>query len=150
MEFLQPYDKIFSLLYVEDEPLARELLHKVISRKFPAIKIHTAEDGKVGLEVFKRINPEIVLSDIDLPTLNGILMVSEIRNLNPNTEIIIVSGQVKTSNESAFVNIGISDYLEKPIRHEVLFGAIEDSLARITTSQKKQGRTLAKMKVADY
>ncbi len=130
---LQPENDTISLLYVEDEPIARYLIQKLISRKFPTMRINTAENGKVGLELFKKVSPEIVLTDIDLPMLNGILMVSEIRRLNPKAEIIILSGQEETLHDSDCVNIGISNYLKKPIRHEVLFDAIEGSLARLTS-----------------
>ncbi len=133
MGYLQPDKNEISLLYVEDEPVARELLQKIISRKFPAIKIHTAENGKMGLNLFKKIGPDIVLTDIDLPMLNGILMVSEIRRISPKAEIIILSGQGKESHESDCVKIGIGHYLEKPIVPKVLFDAIEDSLACLTS-----------------
>jgi YesN/AraC family two-component response regulator len=95
------------------------------------MKIHSTDNGKTGLELFKKISPDIVLTDINLPMLNGILMASEIRKLNYKTEIIFLSGQEKTCYESDCVKIGISQYLNKPIQHEVLFEAIEDSLARI-------------------
>jgi YesN/AraC family two-component response regulator len=132
MGFLQNDDDMISLLYVEDEPVARNLLQKVMTRKFPAIKIYSAEDGKLGLELFNKICPDIVLTDINMPVLNGIQMASEIRKLNHNTEIIIISGQEKVCYESDCVKFGISQYLNKPILHEVLFKAIEDSIACIT------------------
>jgi two-component system response regulator YesN len=136
MEYFQKDNNIISLLYVEDEPVIRGLIQKVISRKFPTMKIHLAEDGKAGLELFKKICPDILLADINLPELNGILMVSEIRKLNPKTEIIIISGQEKVCYESDCVKFGISRYLNKPILHEELFKAIEDSIACITSKRK--------------
>ncbi len=133
MENLKTDGNMKSLLHVEDEPIVRDLIQEVISLKFPCMKIHTAENGKVGLDLFKKVSPDIVLTDIDLPILNGILMVSEIRKLNPKAEIIILSGHEKTLHDSEYVNMGISYYLKKPISHEVLFDAIEGSLARLTS-----------------
>jgi YesN/AraC family two-component response regulator len=63
---------MISLLYVEDEPVARHLLQKVISRKFPDMKINEANNGRAGLELFEKIRPDIVLTNIILPMLNGI------------------------------------------------------------------------------
>ena len=133
MGFLQNDVDMISLLYVEDEPVARNLIQKVISRKFPTMKIHSAEDGKAGLELFKKISPDIVLTDINMPMLNGIQMISEIRKLNPKTEIIIITCHEKECYESDCVKIGISQYLNKPIQCEVLFNAIEDSIACISS-----------------
>jgi YesN/AraC family two-component response regulator len=129
MAYFQNDDDMISLLYVEDDPVTRCLLQKVITRKFPDMKIHSAEDGKSGLELFNKICPDIVLTDINMPVLNGIQMASEIRKLNHNTEIIIISGQEKVCYESDCVKFGIRQYLDKPILHEVLFKAIEDSIA---------------------
>lgn len=132
MGYLQRDNNNVSLLYVEDEPVVRELIQKIISLQFPAMKIHTAENGKVGLELFKKASPDIVLTDIDLPMLDGISMLYEIRTINSETEIIILSGREKTLHDSDCVNIGISNYLQKPVPHEVLCGALKDSLDRVT------------------
>ena len=137
MGFLQNDDDMISLLYVEDEPVARNLLQKVITRKFPDMKIHSAEDGKSGLELFYKICPDIVLTDINLPVLNGIQMIYEIRRFNPKTEIIILSGQEKVCYESDCFNIGISQYLNKPIQFEEFYKTIENSIARITSKKKR-------------
>jgi YesN/AraC family two-component response regulator len=131
MEFICPDDNKISLLYVEDEPNTKELIYRAISQKFPAVEINIAEHGKNGLDLFKKINADIVLTDIDMPVMNGILMAREIRKLNPKAEIIVLSGQEEECYGSDCVNIGIRHYLKKPIRHEVLFGAIGDSIARI-------------------
>ncbi len=120
--------KIFSVLYVEDEPITRILLQNIISRKFPEVEIHTAENGKIGLEIFEKISADIVLTDIDLPMMNGLKMASEIRKIDPHAEIIILSGQRKAVHDADCTKIGISYYLEKPFLHEELIKAIEGSM----------------------
>ena len=149
MGFLQGNDNIISLLYVEDEPITRELLRKVISLKFPSMQIHTAENGKVGLELFSEVSPDIVLTDIDLPVLDGMMMASEIRKIDPYAEIIILSGQEKLLHDSDCMKIGITHYLQKPVRHELLCGAIEDSLFRITAYQSNIESPVPKMRVVE-
>jgi two-component system cell cycle response regulator len=134
MEPFQNDIRKVSLLYVEDEPIARETLHRVISIKFPSIKTYTAENGKIGLDLFKNFSHDIVLTDIRLPVLDGIQMAHEIRALSPYTEIIILSSHNKTHYESDCGKIGIKHYLQKPIFHEGLVHAIEDSFARLTNS----------------
>jgi YesN/AraC family two-component response regulator len=149
MGFLQNDVDMISLLYVEDEPVVRDLIQKVIARKFPAMKIHSAEDGKAGLELFKKISPDLVLTDINMPLLNGIQMISEIRKLNPKTEIIIISCHEKECYETACFKIGISQYLNKPIQFEEFFKAIENSIACIT-SERNEVNALSKVKIKGY
>ncbi len=141
MGFLQGNDYIISLLYVEDEPIARTLLHKLISRKYPTMKIYTAENGRIGLEMFTQIRPDIVLTDIDLPLLDGMSMASEMRRIDPCAEIIILSGQDKALHDSDCKKSGFIHYFQKPVRPEELYGAITDSLFRITSSQRNMEPT---------
>jgi YesN/AraC family two-component response regulator len=138
MEFFQKDNKVISLLYVEDDPITRKLLQKAISRKFPTIKIHSAENGKAGLELFKKTRPDIVLTDIDLPEMNGIMMASELRKLTSKTEIILISGREKERYESDIFKIGISHYLNKPIQNEILYKIIEDTITCIMSKRKRR------------
>ena len=138
MEFFQKDDNIISLLYVEDDPITRNLLQNAISRKFPTMKIHSAENGKAGLELFKKTRPDIVLTDIDLPEMNGIMMASELRKLTNKTEIILISGREKERYESDIFKIGISQYLNKPIQNEVLYKIIEDTITCIMSKRKRR------------
>lgn len=132
--FLEDDDSI-SLLCVEDEEVSRLLLQKAISRKFPSIKIYSAANGLSGLELFDKISPKIVLTDINMPSMNGILMASEIKKLNPKTEILILSAQEKECYELDFSRIGISYYLHKPIVFEEVFHAIQNSVVSITSGR---------------
>ena len=126
-------DDMISLLYVEDEEYSRLMLQRAISRKFPTIKIHTASDGKLGLELYRKISPDIVLTDINMPLMNGILMASEIKKLNPETEILILSAQKESFYESDSSKLNISHFLHKPIVFEDVFHAIESTVASITS-----------------
>ena len=60
-----------SLLYVEDDAVTRELVGEIIPRKFPHFSVYTAENGKAGLELYKKYCPEIVVTDINMPIMNG-------------------------------------------------------------------------------
>ncbi len=132
MEQLHKETRKLSLLYVEDEPFTRENLQRVISIKFPSITVYTAENGKIGLDLFKKYVPDIVLTDINLPVLDGIRMASAMWALNPQTEFIILSANSRTQYESDCVKIGIRSYLQKPIFHEDLVRTIEYSVDRLT------------------
>ena len=80
-----------SLLCVEDDSVSRDLIHRMISMKFPEIELHLAENGKIGLELFKEKMPQIVMTDIRMPVMDGVTMAGEIKELCPETRIIIVA-----------------------------------------------------------
>jgi len=114
-----------SLLYVEDDEFARKITCKLISMGFPELIIHQAENGKVGLELFKEHTPDIVISDINMPIMNGIQMAREIRSFSPHAPIIIVTAHSDKRHLDDILNMGIAHCVAKPIDHKRLFEAIE-------------------------
>ena len=124
-------DSRLSLLYVEDEPEIRELLRGVLARKFPDLEIHTAENGMAGLELFKAQRPDIVLTDIRMPVMDGIQMARAVREENPMASIIVISACSDTDHLLEAIRMGISRYVLKPVDHKMLFQAIDDCVARI-------------------
>ena len=125
-----------SLLYVEDDPVTRETLGKVISTMLPKVLFLTAENGEVGLEMFREHRPDVVLTDIDMPVMNGMSMSREIRALDPGAKIIAATAMGDTRYLLDAIEIGISRYVQKPVNIELLFEAIHDCLARI--AQERQ------------
>ncbi|MRR07979.1 MAG: response regulator, partial [Deltaproteobacteria bacterium] len=119
------------LLYVEDEPEIRELLRDVLVRKYPKLDIYTAENGLAGLELFREHRPDIVLTDIRMPVMDGIQMSRGIREEDSAASIIIISACSETDYLLEAIKMGISRYVLKPINHKMLIEAINDCAARI-------------------
>ena len=80
-----------SLLYVEDEADVRELVSGMLMKNYPGLRLYVAGDGRSGLELFRERQPEIVITDIRMPVMDGLRMASAIRELNPDTFIIAVT-----------------------------------------------------------
>jgi CheY-like chemotaxis protein len=80
-----------SLLYVEDEPIIRDVVCTFVRNTFPDIQLYTAENGNEGLERFKDLRPDIVVTDIKMPVMNGIEMARTIKAINCSTQIIVTS-----------------------------------------------------------
>lgn len=119
-----------ALLYVEDDPVGRSLITRAISLKFPEMTLFTASNGVEGLELYKEHRPNLVLTDMQMPALDGMSMASEIKRLHPQAVIIMVSAycdipEYKTRSEE----VGISHCISKPVNHTVLFSTIESSIA---------------------
>lgn len=114
------------VLYVEDNNDARETTLRMLHNYFEHIVV--ASDGKDGLEQFKTNQFDVVFTDLDMPKIDGISMITEIRKENRKIPIIILSAQ----NDSEFlietINLGINGYLLKPYTLMQIFSSIKKIL----------------------
>ena len=117
-----------ALLLVEDDKATLDILGLMIARKFPGLRIHKAENGKRGVEQFKEHLPDIVLTDINMPEMDGIRMAEEIRSLDNDTKFIVLTAYSDENYLERFSKIGFSDYMLKPLDFKKLFRAIEKCL----------------------
>lgn len=131
-----PEGHSISLLYVEDELDSRETLAEIIRHHYPDVSFFVAENGKAGIESFKRYQPEIVITDINMPVLNGISMAAEIKSLSPSTEIIALTAYSNTEYILQAIEIGISHYILKPINVDQIFKVIDKALALIRSQRE--------------
>jgi two-component system, sensor histidine kinase and response regulator len=120
-----------SLLYVEDDPAAVKKIGEIISSAFPAMIVRSAENGKVGLEMFTRHRPDIVITDLSMPVMGGIEMARRIRALEPGAQIIAATAITDRHCLLEAMKIGFSHYLLKPIEFDQLFEAIQECITRI-------------------
>ncbi len=120
-----------SILCVEDDPVTSDFLKRIISITFPGIEIFFAENGKIGLELYKKHAPAIVITDVQMPVLDGIQMARVIKVINPETIIIIVSAYSETHFMLNAIEIGINHYVMKPIEQQKLISIIEKSISGI-------------------
>lgn len=136
----------YRLLYVDDEADARGLLSKIISRKYPDLKLFVAENGTAGLELFREQRPDIVLTDMNMPVMDGIRMAKEIRALDADAVIVAVTAYNDTYYLQNAIEAGIRHYLLKPVISKDLFAVIESTIEEISLKRlvNEQGRQLRK------
>lgn len=116
---------IFSVLIVEDDKAARDIMVRMVDLKFPRCTVYSAENGKRGLELFKAHSPEMVITDINMPVMDGIEMAREIRLIDANAIYIVLTAYGNQSFLDEFNEIGYCAYLMKPIDFKALFAVIE-------------------------
>jgi YesN/AraC family two-component response regulator len=114
-----------SLLIVEDDKVICEMLALVLQRKFSDVTIYCAENGKIGVELFKEHRPEIVITDINMPVMDGIKMAAEIKAITADAHFIVMTAYSDKAYFEKFSEIGFCAYLLKPIMLPTLFAAIE-------------------------
>jgi diguanylate cyclase (GGDEF)-like protein/PAS domain S-box-containing protein len=120
-----------ALLLVEDEPEASGMLARMLAVNYPGLQIHVADNGITGLELFRQFYPEIVLTDLNMPVMNGIQMAREIKALAPDTVVVAVTAYSDTSYLLSAIEIGIHNYVLKPLNYSDLFGALDTILEKI-------------------
>ncbi|MEO5358294.1 MAG: response regulator [Nitrospirae bacterium YQR-1] len=110
--------KELTVLYVEDEFITRESLGRFIKRRVR--EIYIAENGKTGLELFLKEHPDIVITDIEMPVMNGIEMINKIRESSLEVPIIITTAY----NDDKHKSKAASSVVIKPIIQEELIEAM--------------------------
>ncbi len=100
------------ILLVEDEKNLALLLKKAIGEKFYSFFI--ASNGHEGIDKFNKISPDIVITDIMMPGLTGLEMAKELKSINPDIPIIILSAYSDTDKLLKAIDLGIVKYFIKP------------------------------------
>ena len=134
-----------SMLYVEDEADARQMVARMLTMNYPNLTIYNAENGLAALEIYRRHTPEIVLTDINMPVMDGIRMSREIKAINPEARIIAVTAHSDTSYLLSAIEIGVHHYVLKPLNYQELFSVLDKVLEQITLKRlvAEQHRRLA-------
>ncbi|TVQ11629.1 MAG: response regulator [Bacteroidetes bacterium] len=113
-----------SILYVEDQDDVRLFLSKILSRHYSNIIL--AENGKDGLDLYHKHRPDIVITDIKMPVMDGLSMSSRIKESNPKAQIILTTAHSDMEYFIQSIDIGINQYILKPIDREKLYAAIDN------------------------
>ena len=118
--------KKLSLLYVEDDENTREELVYFLQNKVD--NLYVAKNGQEGFELFEKYQPDLIITDIQMPVMNGTKMIKLIKQINPNIPIIIVTAFNDTDYLFEAIKLNVTNYLTKPLN---LF-ALSDVLSNIS------------------
>lgn len=122
------------ILVVEDDKISRRIIREILSRS--GYEVFEAEDGAQGLEAFKANKPDLVLTDYQMPVMNGLRVLSEIRNLQPAVPVIILTGFGDIALIIKSIQLGAFDFLEKPINTPQLKEVVASALNSVISSKK--------------
>jgi YesN/AraC family two-component response regulator len=110
--------KQISILYVEDDENVHTILLRYLKRRFE--KVYSAYDGKTGYEIFQKENPDIIISDIKMPIMDGLEMSKKIREDGSDVPIIIATAYSEIQFLFQAIEIGVDGYINKPIKKDEL------------------------------
>jgi PAS domain S-box-containing protein len=130
-----------TILYVEDQSDIRFFLSKILSRHYS--KVILAEDGKQGLDLYLEHKPDIIISDIKMPVMDGLSMSSKIKEIDPKAKIILTTAHSDMDYFLQSIDIGINQYIIKPIDREKLYHAIETCVNQVMMERELKEKTQA-------
>ncbi|MCK4442130.1 MAG: response regulator [Sulfurovaceae bacterium] len=121
----------YTLLYVEDEAFIRRIAVSYLRPYFA--DIYEAEDGIEALEIYKEKKPNMIMTDIEMPNMDGLTLCKEIRKEDKTTPIIITTAYTSTEYLLEAVSLNLVKYLVKPMEEEPLFESIKVCFEQIKT-----------------
>ncbi|RLB18874.1 MAG: histidine kinase [Deltaproteobacteria bacterium] len=127
------------LLIIDDEEGIRKVL--TLSLTNDGYDVSAAAGGEEGIEIFKRESPPIILTDIKMPGMDGIEILKQIKELNPDAEVIMITGHGDMDLAIEALKLDASDFLNKPIKDEALSIALKRAEQRIAIKQKLKAYT---------
>lgn len=124
-----------SVLLVEDDQDAREILSMMLRVRFPGITFHLAENGKTGLESFTTHHPAIIITDVNMPVMNGICLAEAAKKIDPGVKVILLTAFsdkiILESSQAAGVEI--DHCLFKPVDYRKLLVVIQQCLGVVAS-----------------
>lgn len=115
-----------SILIVEDEDNAREMVVKHVSRL--SNTVYSAPNGEEGLKVFKEKKPDIVISDIMMPIMDGLEMCTKIREINNTAQLLIFTAYGDRDQMAKSIDAGVNHFLFKPFELKIFKATLEQSV----------------------
>jgi len=122
------------ILLVDDEEGIRKVLS--ISLTDSGYQVSVAKDGEEALNLFRKVQPAIVLTDIKMPGMDGIELLQKIKEESPETEVIMITGHGDMDLAIKSLKFEATDFITKPINDEVLGIALKRANERIAMRAK--------------
>ncbi|MBF0426232.1 MAG: response regulator [Magnetococcales bacterium] len=118
------------ILALDDDPVMRQLLATILQGG--GHEVHLAPDGRTGMELFRALRPDVVITDLLMPGLDGIGVIRELQTLEPSLRIIALSGggRVLTAETSLDVakRLGACIMVAKPFTSQEILDAVAAAL----------------------
>jgi two-component system, NtrC family, response regulator HydG len=133
---MSTYSPSVSLLIIDDNAGSLDLLSSALAQ--PGLEILTASDPEDGLDLVHSHHPQIVLTDLVMPHLNGLEVLERIMEFDPSTDVVLMTAHYSTESAVEAIKKGASDYLNKPVS----IAALRDRVGKMLEQARKRQRAV--------
>ncbi|EDZ62013.1 response regulator receiver domain prtein (CheY-like) [Sulfurimonas gotlandica GD1] len=127
--------KSIKILYVEDDSRIASQVEKLLLKLFENITY--VDNGIKGLAAYKQNNYDVVITDILMPEMDGIMMTTKIKKINPDQVIIVTSGYNDSEKLIKLIDLGVDRFVMKPIDVPKFLGIISKEVVNIYNTKRK-------------
>ncbi len=124
-----------TVLIIDDEEPTLEMFSLMLEAY--GYKVLAARDGEEGLAAFERDAPDIVLTDIKMPGMDGIEVLRQIKERDPRAEVIVITGHGDMDLAIRALNLDATDFINKPIQRQTLSQALKRAEERLALAQSR-------------
>ncbi len=129
---------MYSYIVVDDEPLTRKgTIKKLSSMEETVTCVGEAGNGIEGLELIEKVHPDMIITDMNMPELDGSLFLMEIRKRLPLIPIIVISGYKDFEYAQSAIRSNACKYILKPFSKEEIIGAVNEAIKSIEKEQQQ-------------
>lgn len=134
---------MFKIMLADDEGIVIDSLKFIIEKNFQGkCIVEYAKTGRSVIELAERFRPDIAFMDIQMPGINGIDAMKEMKKFNSSTLFIVMTAYDKFSYAKEAINLGVLEFLTKPVNHTIIVEVIEKAMDIIDLEKKKRSNEL--------
>ena len=134
---------MYRILLADDEGIVLNSMTFLIEKNFDGkFEIETAKTGRAAIEIAEHFRPDIIFMDIQMPGINGIEAMKEIRVLLPGVIFIVLTAYDKFDYAKEAINLGVMEYLNKPFNQKDVVAVLQTAMEKIDDRQRRRREDL--------
>ena len=129
--------RMYRILIADDEGIMLESLKNIIMKNFPQeCEVTTVRSGRMAIEQAELLHPDIVFMDIQMPGINGIDAMGEIRKFNQTALFYVISAYDKFDYAKQAIAMGVERYLTKPVTKSTIIEVVDEAMAKVDRTRR--------------
>ena len=134
---------MYKILIADDEGIVIDSMKFIIEKEFPGeFELQTAKTGRSAIEIAESFRPDIAVMDIQMPGINGIDAMKEMRSNNANLVFIVMSAYDKFDYAQQAIALGVQEYITKPMDRKKVVAAIRRAMEQVSYDKEKRSNDL--------
>lgn len=134
---------MYKIMLADDEGIVIDSLRFIIEKNFEGkCSVESAATGRSVIELAENFKPDIAFMDIQMPGINGIEAMKEIRRFNSSVIFVVMTAYDKFNYAKEAINLGVMEYLTKPVNHKVVVDVIQKAMDSIDRERRKRSNDL--------